>query len=555
MAPKGFSRREFLRMTGAAAFLGSSGKGLGWLDKNFSVPARPGAFTPDAEINLEVVEKTVQILPGASTRVWGYEGRLAGGSGVSVGGIPNSYLGPVIRVKTGTKLRVTMHNNLPQETVLHPHGLRVPQNCDGNPMNAVAPGKSSIYEFQVVNRAGPYWFHPHPMDYTPDQVYKGMAGAFYVWDDDEEKAVPGASTGANDIPVIIQDRNFDSRNQLLYQPNMMWGFLGSRILVNGTLDARCALEPRSYRLRILNGSNARTYKLAWSNGMPLLVIGTDGGLLPAAVKRDYAVLAPGERLDVWADFSSLAGGTVTLKSLPFDAGMMGMMGGMMGGSTSSGMGMMGGSTPGRGMMNGSSTGGMGMGMMGMMGGGLAMGSALDILTVNVGKTTSASPVLGPFPALPDHFDASNTANFNSPRPVVLSMGMMMSWLINGLQYDMTAVAEDEKVMVNQGTSWEISNLSPIPHPLHLHNTQVQIIQRTPSPLASYAGVSAGFVDSGCKDTVLVWPGEKVKIAMTFGPETGMYMYHCHILEHEDMGMMRNVMVMEMGMKCGCPLDA
>ncbi len=81
--------------------------------------------------------------------------------------------------------------------------------------------------------------------------------------------------------------------------------------------------------------------------------------------------------------------------------------------------------------------------------------------------------------------------------------------------------------------------------MHLHNTQFQMIQRTPSPLASYAGVNQGFIDRGCKDTVLVWPGEKVKIAMAFGPETGMYMYHCHILEHEDMGMMRNVMVMEM----------
>ncbi len=159
----------------------------------------------------------------------------------------------------------------------------------------------------MIDRAGPYWFHPHPMGRTAEQVVMGLAGLFYVWDEDEEAAVPGASTGANDFPVVIQDRLFDSNNQFLYQPNMMWGYLGDRILVNGQPDAALSLEPRAYRLRILNGSNARTYKLAWSNGMPLKVIGTDGGLLPAAVSKSYVMLMPGERIDVWADFSQLAG--------------------------------------------------------------------------------------------------------------------------------------------------------------------------------------------------------------------------------------------------------
>jgi len=210
--------------------------------------------------------------------------------------------------------------------------------------------------------------------------------------------------------------------------------------------------------------------------------------------------------------------------------MMGMMGGM-------GMGRMG--MSGTGSTN---LGGMGMGMMG---GGLAMGSAMDILTVNVGTEASSHPALGPLPALPVKYAASNVANFNSPRPVVLSMGMMMSWTINGRQYEMTSYTEDEVVTADEPVAWEFSNLTPIPHPMHLHNTQFQIIQRTPSALASYANVREGFVDTGWKDTVLVWPGEKVKIAMAFGPDAGMYMYHCHILEHEDMGMMRNIMVMEM----------
>jgi FtsP/CotA-like multicopper oxidase with cupredoxin domain len=120
---------------------------------------------------------------------------------------------------------------------------------------------------------------------TAEQVVMGMAGLLSVWDDDEALAVPGASTGANDIPVVIQDRNLDSNNQILYNPNNMWGYLGNRILVNGKPGAAFTLEPRAYRLRILNGSNARTYKLGWSNNMPLKVIGTDGGLLPAVVSK------------------------------------------------------------------------------------------------------------------------------------------------------------------------------------------------------------------------------------------------------------------------------
>jgi FtsP/CotA-like multicopper oxidase with cupredoxin domain len=223
-------------------------------------------------------------------------------------------------------------------------------------MQAIGPGETKKYEFQVIDHAGPYWFHPHPHMRTAEQVVMGMAGLFNVWDAEEELAVPGASTGANDIPVILQDRNFDSYNQILYNPNNMWGYLGNKILVNGAVNASISLEPRAYRLRILNGSNARTYKLAWSNNMPLNVIGTDGGLLPAVSSRNYVMLMPGERVDIWADFTSLARKQVILRSLSFDP-----MGGMMGGG---GGGMGGGG------------GGMGGGGGGMGGGGGGMGSGL-----------------------------------------------------------------------------------------------------------------------------------------------------------------------------------
>jgi len=232
---------------------------------------------PDAEIAITAAPKTVQLLAGAPTNVWSYEGQLLSGSGVTVQNLPGTYLGPIVRAQTGKKVRLFFHNNLAEDSVIHPHGLRVPEDCDGQPMQAIGPGQTKIYEFQVIDRAGPYWFHPHPMGRTAEQVMMGLAGLFNVWDADEELAVPGASTGAHDIPVILQDRNFDSNNQFLYNPNMMWGYLGSRILVNGKPNTVLTLEPRAYRLRFLNGSNARTYKLAWSNSMALKVIGTDGG--------------------------------------------------------------------------------------------------------------------------------------------------------------------------------------------------------------------------------------------------------------------------------------
>jgi FtsP/CotA-like multicopper oxidase with cupredoxin domain len=478
-------------------------------------------FVPDAEISITALEKYVSILSGAQTKVWSYEGQLLSGSGVTVQNLPGTYLGPILRAKSGTKVRINFHNNLAEDSVVHPHGLRVPEDCDGQPMQAIGPGETKVYDFQVIDRAGPYWFHPHPMGRTAEQVAMGMAGLFNVWDAEEEIAVPGVSTGTNDVPVIIQDRNFDSSNQFLYNPNMLWGYLGSKMLVNGKANASFSLEPRAYRLRILNGSNARTYKLAWSNNMPLKVIGTDGGLLPAALSKSYVMLMPGERVDVWADFSTLAGKQVILKSLSFDAG------GMMGG----------------GGMGGGGMGGGGMGG-GMMGSSLANGAAFNILTVNVGRKAASKPVLGPLPELTQRFDASNVSNFNTPVPFVLAMQMGMTWTINGRVYEEMKVAEDEMVYCDVPIAWEWINNSSIPHPMHIHNVMFQVVKRTPpSSTSSYNTVNQGFLDTGWKDTVIVWPGEKVKIAMNFGPHMGMYMYHCHILEHEDMTMMRNLMIM------------
>lgn len=501
MRSQTINRRDFLKFAGFGGMgllLGGQrpwGTSTSWLA---TPPGQMEAFVPDAEISLTAAEKTVQILPGAPTRVWSYEGQLLSGTGVTVQNLPGCYLGPILRVQSGTKVRLFFHNNLAEDSVVHPHGLRVPEDCDGQPMHAIGPGETKVYEFQVIDQAGPHWFHPHPHMRTAEQVLMGLAGLFHVWDEQEQIAVPGAGTGANDLPLIIQDRTFDSSNQFLYQPNNMWGFLGDRILVNGQVNAALSLEPRAYRLRLLNGSNARTYKVAWSNGMPLQVIGTDGGLLPQVATHNYVMLMPGERIDLWADFAQLARKQVILRSLTFDPGM---------------------------------------------GSALPMGAQFDILTINVGRRASVKPVLGPLPPLSVRYAAGNVPNYATPRPFTLEMHQMV-WTINGRVYEMEGVAEDEIVHLNETMAWEWINNSPIPHPMHIHNVQFQVVERTAPSTSSYATINQGLVDGGWKDTVLVWPGEKVKVAMHFGPHAGMYMYHCHILEHEDMTMMRNYMIMD-----------
>lgn len=178
-----------------------------------------------------------------------------------------------------------------------------------------------------------------------------------------------------------------------------------------------------------------------------------------------------------------------------------------------------------------------------MGSSLSNGAAFNILTINVSRKASTKPALGPLPAFPLKYSAANVPNISNPVPFTLGM-QHMTWTINGRVFEDMVAAEDEMVYKGQPIAWEWINNSPIPHPMHMHNVQFQVVKRTPSSSSSYSTINQGLVDSGWKDTVLVWPGEKVRIAMNFEPYTGMYMYHCHILEHEDMGMMRNYMIMD-----------
>lgn len=536
-----YDRRKFLKY--AAIGIAGAVTYPSWTQAagEFARVNAPSAdFLADVEIELTMTPADVAILKGEKTRVWKITGKVLKGPSDALDNNEGTYLAPTLRFKKGQKVRLILNNNLPAQSILHWHGLHVPANMDGNPMYAINRGETYIYEFEILNRAGTYFYHSHAHGVTARQVYSGLAGLFIV-SDDQEQAL-NLPNGELDVPLVIQDRSFDDQNQLAYSAHMMQrmqGFLGDQILVNGRPNFVLPVATRAYRLRLVNGSNSRIYKLAWDDGTPLTVIGVDGGLLASPEQHAYVMLAPGERLELWMDFSGRELGTeLTLRSLQFDTathGGMGMMGGgMMGGRGR--MGMMG--------------GGMGGGMMSVSS--LPSGSDYPILKIRVAKKEQGNHSLPKTltPISPLH--VKNAANVNTPLTIALSM-QHMSALLNGRSYKMDDVQPDEIIPVNSLQLIEFDNgfeggmhgmMMDMPHPMHLHGEQFQIVKREVSSRSgdNYATVSSGFINSGWKDTVLVMPGEKVTILKPFNDFKGLFMYHCHNLEHEDMGMMRDFLV-------------
>lgn len=512
--------------------------------------AAPGALPPpaqttapaaaDLELALKATRGQVAILPGAKTAVWRYQAELLTGDSASVAVLPDSYLGPILRVRQGQRVRVRFTNDLPEPSIVHWHGLLVPDAMDGHPRFAVGAGQSYAYDFQVVNRAGTYWFHPHPHGLTGGQAYRGLAGLLIV--SDAEEAALGLPQGEYDVPLVIQDRQFDAGNQLVYLAqggqgmmgggmmggmggmDQMMGFLGDRILVNGQPDFTLPVATRAYRLRLLNGSNSRIYKLAWRDGKPLTVIATDGGLLEQPVQRPFVMLAPGERVELWVDFTGRQpGDELFLDSQTFV--------GAEGDELAGGMGGMGG------MMTRQAA--------------LPNGAAFPVARFRVARVEPGGEKLPAKLARIERYRLADAVNAARPRQIVIT-NRMMAWLLNGRSFEMSGVAADEVGRVGELAVWEFINQrnpgqmmeqNGMAHPMHIHGTQFQVLERQALPelKAGVESVRAGYVDEGWKDTVLLMPGERVKVLLKF-IHPGLFLYHCHNLEHEDQGMMRNFRV-------------
>ena len=605
------SRRRFFAQTGVGllAWAGLPGwlqamEGMTEMPKMAPNKASPN-FHPDVEIDLLCKPSTVSILPGQSTRVLQYFAKLVKGPANTLTELPGSYLGPLLRFEKGQKIRINLQNQLDGPTITHWHGLHVPAQMDGHPLYAIDKGETFVYEFEMLNRASMNLYHPHTHNITGNHVYHGLAGAILVNDEEERRL--GLPDGEYEIPIVIQDRRFDDNNQLIYANHMrdrMMGFYGDRILVNGRPDFNLEVASRAYRFRILNGSTARIYKLAWDDNSPITAIGTDGGLLETPVTKPYVMLAPGERLDVWADFSGRnVGSQLVLRSRSF-SGVLPKMAERM--------------------MSGGGHGKQGGGMGGMHGMALPVGSDYPILSVKVTRKISDSPNLPHTLSTIKHYKISDTANPDNPVPIGISEGPM-AMLLNGRPYAYNDILPSERIPVNTVQLMEIFHahggtgmmdgmkhgdggnaeggdhkmggmgmmggmkhggddntqggdhkmggmgmmggmnqgdksqggdhkmggmgggmgmMMSMAHPIHMHGQPFQILSRTieTGENEDYATVKDGFIEGGWKDTVLVMPGERVKVIKPFQDFKGLFMYHCHNLEHEDMGMMRDFSV-------------
>lgn len=440
---------------------------LAELPRLVNVSATAGAF----EATLVAERTTVALLPGTTTEMWSYNNKVPG---------------PLIDVFEGDTVRIRLENQLSQETTVHWHGLPVPPDQDGNPMDPIAPGATRTYEFMLpVGSAGTYWYHPHPHELTAEQVFRGMAGLLIVRS--RTDPVPAA---IEEKLLVISDLRLAADGTIPANTTMDWqnGREGNYVLVNGQHQPVLTINPgQSQRWRILNATNARYLRLSLS-GHTLTLIGTDGGLLRAPVPGlDEILLAPAERVEliVTANLSSPA--TAVLQSLPYDR---------------SGMGMMGPSS-----------------------------ATIPLLTVNYGSAPRAAI------ALPSALNP--IADLGMPtqsKRLVFSSGMgmggmgggMMSFLIDGKSFDPARI--DLTSRLNEIEQWTIDNRSSMDHPFHLHGTQFQVVNRTRN------GTTTAEPFVAWRDTVNVAAFETVTLKVV-QHQLGMRMYHCHILEHESQGMM------------------
>ena len=487
-----------------------------------------GVLDVAGPLKIRATAANFTFLPGRESPFLLYQTEQAG----------KAYQNPILRMESGARFVASLDNALQEPTIIHWHGLHVPASMDGHPSTTLAPGARYDYDFTVRNRGGTYWYHTHAHELTAKQAYNGLA-SFFVVDDDDQRSISKAldlQLGVTDLPVVIQDKQFDAQGKLVYKPGMhesMMGWLGDIVLANLTPNAIQTVTPRTYRLRLLNGSNARIYRLAFvKGGTPLnfTVIGTDGGLLEKPETVAEVFFAPGERLDVLIDAGQAQPGeAIFLKSLAFDAmENEGSAGGM------SGMGNMG------------NMGNMGTGQMmaGMSSSRLPLGHEFNVLKLSV---VAGDRVVAKLPATLSQVKPIATAGA-AERKIELSMGQMR-FLINGRTFKMDEIAFD----VKRGAVeiWAISNPAiGMPHPMHIHGFSFQVLERTGSPrqVAATARFGKGRTvsDLGWKDTVLVWPGETVRIAIDFAhdfPGNQTYLFHCHNLEHEDAGMMINFRVL------------
>ncbi|MEV1130159.1 multicopper oxidase domain-containing protein [Agromyces sp. NPDC049794] len=419
--------------------------------------------------SLTAQEGEMQFKPGMTTPTWGYNG---------------AFLGPTLRAERGEQVAVEVTNELSETTTVHWHGMHLPAAMDGGPHQPIAPGERWRPTWRMDQPAATLWYHPHPHGETEEHVMRGLAGMFIV--DDEASAGLGLPNryGVDDIPVVVQDRKFRSDGGFEFdsEGNEI-GLLGDTVLTNGAWGAVLDVTTELVRLRILNGSTARTYDFAFDDGRDFSLVATDGGLLEAPHPTDHVRLSPGERAEIVV---AVEPGTETmLRSLPPDLGDV-LVPFAFGGT-----------------------------------------DEFDVLRLR------AADSLDPSPPIAETFTAIDRLAENDARSI--RTFELQNRELNGRRMSMDRI--DEVITVDSTEIWEVTNLDLFPHNFHVHDVQFQVLdidgEAPPPELA------------GRKDTVYLEPRRIYRLIMRFEDyvdDETPYMIHCHLLLHEDEGLMSQFVV-------------
>jgi FtsP/CotA-like multicopper oxidase with cupredoxin domain len=402
-------------------------------------------------------------------------------------GLNGTYLGPTIRAARGDRVRIDVHNGVDETTTLHWHGMHLPAAMDGGPHQMVDPGETWSPEWTIDQPAATLWYHPHLHGETADHVYRGAAGMFLIDDPAAEVDLPD-TYGVDDIPLIIQDKSFDSDGALQQSAPAFSqiGFLGDTIIVNGTYDPHVVATTELVRFRVLNASNARIYNLGFPDDRRFWQVASDAGLLEQPYETQRVKLSPGERAEIVVAVEP--GERAVLRSFATDLGSIGPFDRFNGGD-----------------------------------------DTFDIVQIRGAEQLDESP------ALPDQLA---TIDRPDPADAVTTRELQLGGTqINGREMDMDRI----DAVVTEGSTeiWEITNTDGFPHSFHPHLVHFAVLdidgERPPPPLA------------GWKDTVFVPPNATVRIIARFDGDAdpdAPYMFHCHILRHEDNGMMGQFVLVE-----------
>lgn len=506
--PRNKSNARWRRLVGSAcamvallSFAGCTDDTVIPAASSFSLPPiqPPKVEAGEMVFDLRLQSGSVAFLPGTRTPTLGINGDL---------------LGPTLVVKRGDKVRMRVQNDIGEETTLHWHGLHIPARMDGGPHQRIAPGALWEPTFTIDNRAGLYWYHPHLEGATGRHVYSGLAGLIIIQDEEEAKLDLPRTYGVDDFPIIIQDRRFKADGSFSYLTDIAdhQGMRGPNVLVNGRRLPPLNVPAQVVRLRVLNGSNSRPYLLGLPDQRALYVIASDGGLLRQPAKTTRLEVWPGERYEMLVDFSGLKGREISLQSYSSE--------------------------------------------LGLTDGAADELDASDyaLLRFRVGETTKGAGGK-PGAAIPTSLStiapiAANTAARERSFLIQMQVGGVMT--INGNTMKMDRI--DEVVTLGDTEIWSFRNMSDAAHPIHVHDVQFQVLSRSAGMGGGMFGGGGGAVtggvrpwETGWKDTVVVPPRSSVRVISTFedfADPSRPYMYHCHILEHEDRGMMGQFIVRE-----------